>query len=110
LAAQVSLQRAPLEAGDRSSRIERQRAVLLARLVRVTRVTTAVSGHRREALRVAGVALVVDQGPGAVERGRAEIVGVPAHRIARRVADAAIDALDAGIRRAARRAVRRNRL
>src|SRR2546430_1655693 len=76
----------------------------------MTGVAAAVGGYRREALRIAGVALVVDQGPGAVERGRAQIVGVPAHRVAGRIADAAIDALDAGIRRAAGGAVGRDRL
>ena len=82
------------------------RAVLLAALVRVAGVAAAGGGDRRQPLRVAGVAHVVDERPGAVERGRAEIVRVPAHRVAGGVADAAIDALDGGIGGHARRRCR----
>ena len=53
--------------------------------------------------RVARIAHVVDQRPGAVERGRAQIVLVPAHRIAGRIAHGAIDALDGGVGGDARR-------
>ena len=52
---------------------------------------------------IAGVAHVVDQRPGAVERGGAQIVLVPAHRIAGGIAHRAIDALDGGIGGDARR-------
>ena len=48
---------------------------------------------------LAAVADVVDKGPGAVERGRAEIVLVPGNDVAGRIADAAIDAFDACIGR-----------
>ena len=40
------------------------------------------------------VARIVDERPGAVERRRAEVVGIPADDVARRVADAAADAFD----------------
>ena len=52
---------------------------------------------RRCARRLAAVAHVVDQRPGAVERRRAEIVLVPGHHVAGRIADAAADAFDAGV-------------
>ena len=52
------------------------------------------------------VALVLDQGPGAVERRRAQVLRIPRHHVARGVAHGAADALDAGIRLHARRRVR----
>src|SRR5581483_4387579 len=43
------------------------------------------------------VAHVVDEGPGAIEGGGAQIVRIPAHRVASRVAYGAVDALDGGV-------------
>ena len=61
-------------------------------------VAAGVARHRREPRPVAGVAYVVDQGPGAVQRRRPEVVGVPGDDIARAVAHPAADALDGDIR------------
>src|SRR5262245_3483244 len=68
-------------------------------------VATAVGRHRLQASEVAAVALVVHQRPGTIERRRPEIIRAPAHGIAGGVTDAAIDAFDAGVGGAARRAV-----
>ena len=46
-----------------------------------------------------GIAFVIDQRPGAVEGGGAEIVRFPAHYVAGRVADPAADTFDARISR-----------
>ena len=83
--------------GDRIGRRDRARAELGAVHVGVAGVAAGAAGHRVEARVVAGVAHVVDQRPGAVERGRAEIVLVPGHHVAGGMADAAADAFDAGV-------------
>src|SRR6185437_13869134 len=67
---------------------------LRAGLVRVAALAAAYSGHSHKAVLVVGIARIVDQRPGTVERGRTEIIVVPAHGVAGRIADAAIDALD----------------
>src|SRR5262249_14881302 len=69
---------------------------------------TGVARHGVEPRGVPGVAHVVDQRPGAVERGRPEIVPVPRDDVAGRVTDAAADALDAGVGRPPLRRRRRH--
>ena len=60
-------------------------------------VATAGRGDRLEPRRLAAVTPIVDQRPCTVERGRAEIIIVPAHGVAGGIADAAIDAFDPGV-------------
>src|SRR5688572_29868719 len=84
--------------------------MLLAGLVRVAGVAAAVSRDGGEPFHVSSVALVVDKRPGAIERGRAEIIRIPAHRVAGSIADATIDALDGGVGGAARGVVGRDAL
>ena len=68
-------------------------------------VTAAGAGDGLKAGDIAAVAFVVDQRPGPGERRRAQIVRVPAHRIAGRVAYAAIDAFDGSVGRFSRRRI-----
>ncbi len=66
---------------------------------------------RRDGLQacdVAAIAFVIHQRPGAIERRRTEIAGIPAHGIAAGMANTAIDAFDACIGRHTRRRVRPN--
>src|SRR5262245_2237805 len=93
LSPDVGLHGAALEAGDGGGGVERLGAMLLAALVAVAGVAAAVSRYGRKAGGVAGIAHIVDEGPGAVERRRAQIVLVPAHRVAGGVAHPAVDAL-----------------
>src|ERR1051326_9282891 len=79
--------------------------MLLAGWVRWQAVAAPGRPGRREAFGIGAVAHVVDQRPGAVERRGPEIIGVPAHAVAGRIADAAIDAFDRRVRRAPGRAV-----
>ena len=86
-----------LQSGDRIGRRNAARAELGAVHVAVAGVAAGAAGHRVDAGVVARVAHVVDQRPGAVERRRTEIILVPGHHIAGRMADAAADAFDAGV-------------
>src|SRR6185437_1317252 len=106
LAFQIRRGAAALEAGDRGGRIERERAVLLAGLVRVAGMAAAGRSDGGKTRPVAGIAFIVDERPGAIERRGAEVTGVPAHGVAGGVADAAIDALDGRVGGDAWRAVR----
>src|ERR1700736_2966658 len=65
--------------------------------MRVTEMTAGAGGDRVHARGVALVAHVVDERPGAVERGGPEIIGIPRHHVAGGMADAPADALDAGV-------------
>ena len=69
-------------------------------------VAAARGGDRPQTLGISGVALVIHQCPGTVERRGPEIVGVPAHGIAGGVAYGAIDALDGRVGSDPRGAVR----
>ena len=66
-------------------------------------MTAAGRGDRLQSRGIAAVAFVVDQRPRPRQRRRSEIGGIPAHRIAGGVADAAIDAFDRRIGGDARR-------
>ncbi len=101
--------RRALQSGDRRGRRELLRAALGAALVRVAGVASGVARDRREALGARAVARIVDERPRAIERRRTEIVAIPADDVAARVADAAADALDRGVDRAARLRRRRDR-
>src|SRR5580700_11416900 len=76
--------------------------------MRMTEMTAGAGGDRVHARGVALVAHVVDERPGAVERGGPEIIGIPRHHVAGGMADAAADALDAGVGGLALRARRRH--
>src|SRR5665213_3909180 len=97
-----------LQPGDRGRRREVLRATLDTRALRVARMAAGVAGHRAQAFMLRDVALVVDQRPRAVERRGTQKIGPPCDDIARRIADAAADALDAGIGQLARRRRRRH--
>ena len=56
-----------------------------------------IARDRRQPFAPRAVAHIVHQRPGAVERGGAQIVGVPGHDVATGMAGAAADAFDAGI-------------
>src|SRR5690349_644696 len=101
--------RRALQPRDRAGGIKMLRAVFAAALLAVAGMAAGITGHRFKTLLIAAVTHVVDQRPGAVERGRAEIVGIPRDDVAARVADGAADALDAGVGGAARAALRRHR-
>src|SRR5260370_12429385 len=59
---------------------------------------TATAGSRRlPPWDLTRVTAIIDQSPGTIERGRPQIIVVPPYRIAGGVADATIDALDAGV-------------
>ena len=62
-------------------------------------MTAARRGDCRKAFRIARVALVIEERPGAIECGRPEIGRVPAHRVAGGVTNSTVDAFDARIRR-----------
>ena len=95
-----------LEAGNRGGRIERLRAKLLAGLVRMAGMAAAVGGDGLEARwRLPASRCVIDQRPCPRQRCRSEIGGVPAHRVAAGIADAAIDAFDRRVGGHARRRV-----
>src|SRR5262245_9809258 len=93
----IGLERAPLETGDGGDGVQSLGTVLLAALVGVAGVAAAVRGHGGQTRVLAGVAMIVDERPGAVERRWSEVVPVPAHAIAGRVAYGAIDAFDGGV-------------
>ena len=95
----AAAQHRALEAGDRIGRRDRFRAERRAAHMGVAGLAAVAAGHRVEPRRLALVAHVVDQRPGAVERRRAEIIRVPRHHVAGRIADAAADAFDAGVGR-----------
>jgi len=44
-------------------------------------VTAAVVCDYRKALRIPGIAFIVEEGPGAVERSRSKVSGIPAHAV-----------------------------
>ena len=69
-------------------------------------MTTAGAGDGLQAGDITAIAFIVDQGPSAGERGRTEIIAIPAHRIASRVANTAIDAFDRRVGGLPRRRVR----
>src|SRR5688500_3974282 len=68
-----------------------------------------VSRYGAQALEPRRVPHVVHERPGAIERRRPEVIRIPLHHVARRVAHAAADALDAGVGELARRRARRHR-
>ncbi len=72
--------RRTLETGDRRRGRELLRAALGAALVRMTGVAPGVACDRREPLGTRAVARIVDERPGAVQRRRAQIRGIPARR------------------------------
>ena len=86
------------------------RAVLLAALVRVAGVAAAVGRNRREPLALPASRTSLTSVQARLSAAGPEIVLVPAHRVAGRIADAAIDALDGGVGGDARRARRRDPL
>src|SRR5665213_1715590 len=97
-----------LQPRDRGRRCQVLRAALDTRTLRMARMAAGVAGHGAQAFVLRDVALVVDQRPRAVERRGTEEIGPPRDDIARRIADAAADALDAGIGQLARRRRRRH--
>src|SRR5205807_6632262 len=105
---QGGTQRGALQPGDRWRRIELLGTAQGAGLMTVTGMAPGIACDGAQALVIAVIAHVVDQAPGAVERGRAEILGIPRHYVAGGVADAAADAFDGGIRRLALARLRRN--
>ena len=60
-------------------------------------VTAGIAGDCAQAYASAYVASVVDERPRAIERGGAQKIGTPSDDVARRVANAAADAFDAGV-------------
>src|SRR5262249_45763436 len=66
-------------------------------LMRVAEVAAAVARDRRQPLASRCVAHVVKEGKGPIERGRSQVILVPADRIAGGITHPAIDAFDAGI-------------
>src|SRR5690606_30770149 len=90
-------ERRALEPGDRRRGRDLLRTALGAAHMGVTGVATGITGHRSETLCARPVAHVVHQGPGAIERRRPEVARIPAHHVARGVAHAAADTLDAGV-------------
>src|SRR5947199_9419045 len=84
--------------------------MLVAGLVRMTGMASAARSDGLEPLHVRTVALVVDERPRSVQRRGPEIIFVPAHDVASRIADAAIDAFDRGVGGEAARAVGPNGL
>src|SRR5258708_4544380 len=67
----------------------------------MARVAPGVTGDCLQPLAVFGFSGIHNQRPCTVQRGWAEIVAIPRHHIARGIADAAADALDAGVDRLA---------
>jgi hypothetical protein len=61
----------------------------------MTGVTAGIAGDGSKAFGLLHVAHVVHQRPRPIERGGPQEIGAPGHDVARRVADAASDALDA---------------
>src|SRR5262245_42086687 len=100
---EIGLHGAALETGDGGGGIELVGTVLLAALVRMAGRAAAVRRDGGKAVAVAGILDVVDEGPGAIEGGGAEIVLVPAHGIAGGKTYRAVDALDGRVGRDARR-------
>src|SRR6202022_2682730 len=98
LAGEIGARDAALESGNGSRWIERLWAVFLQRLVRVPVLTSAGAGNGPQPGGVSRIALVIYERPRAIERGRPDVGGIPAYRIARGIADVAIDAFDCGIR------------
>src|SRR5690606_40579408 len=86
------------EAGEAGGRPELLGPALGAGSVGMARVAAGITGHGGEAFGPGHVSDVVHQSPGAVERGRAEIVRPPADDVAGSMAHTAADAFDAGIR------------
>src|SRR5690349_16263136 len=68
-----------------------------ARPLRMTCMTAGVTGDRAKAFAAGGVANVVDERPGAIERRGAEKSGAPLDDVAGGIADAAADAFDARV-------------
>ena len=79
-----------------------------AALMGMTGVATAVGRDSHETFLLTAIANIVDQCPGPIESGRAEVVRIPANRIACGHADPAIDALNGLIGFYARLVVRRD--
>src|SRR5215469_4337816 len=63
----------------------------------MARMAARIVRYRGDARLLLRVAHIVDERPGAVQRGGPEIVRIPCDDIAARVAHAAADAFDAGI-------------
>src|SRR5439155_1463840 len=94
LTLQNRTQNCSLEARDRRSGSKANRAARGAAHVRVAGMAAGIAGDRAQALDRRPVALILDQGPGAVERRRAEIIRIPGDDVAGAVAHAAADAFD----------------
>src|SRR5919108_6511707 len=76
-------------------------------------VTPTLGGHRCKPLSVAGIAHVVNETPGAIERGGAEKILVPTDRVTGGIANSAVNTFDGSVRRHPRRtpgADRRDRI
>src|SRR5712672_388093 len=74
--------------------------------MRMAGLAAGIARHRRQPRIISGVAHVVEQRPGAVERGRPEVFLVPGHHVAGRIADPAADAFDPRVGGAALRRLR----
>ena len=71
--------------------------MLHAAAMSMTGVTTADLGDRAQQTGPVVVALIIDQGPGPVERRRPDIIRVPGNHVTGRIADRAVDTLDPGV-------------
>src|SRR5205823_2134465 len=93
---------------DRAGRRQMLRTALGAADVRMASEAAGVASDCTQALELRRVALILNQSPGAIERGRAEVLGKPGHHVAGAIAHAATDAFNTGFDLAPRFRLRRN--
>src|SRR5690349_24401029 len=67
--------------------------------MRMAGVASARAGHRFQSPLLAMVTRIVDESPGPIKRGRAQIASVPAHHIAGGVADTTANTFNRFVRR-----------
>ena len=82
------------QTGDRRGWVEFVGAIGRTALLRVAQMTAGVARDGLQAFIPGAIPLIILQTPGAVERGRSEVVPIPGDQIAGSVTDATVDALD----------------
>ena len=91
------LKHCPLQSRDSGRRRELFGAMLGAAHVAVARMAPGVAGNRAQPCQAFDIPFVPYQGPGANQRGRAEVIRIRRHDIAGAIAHRAADAFDGGV-------------